>query len=105
MDFNYYLFKSGGVNIILLKFDFKFFKYIYNWRVLLREQMVKWNDLIKLVVEYNEGVCIICFDEMIKFVVFMKCYYCFCEECIFEYFMMKLVCFVCNIVYGKLYGN
>lgn len=37
MDFNYYLFKSGGVNIILLKFDFKFFKYIYKWRVLLRE--------------------------------------------------------------------
>lgn len=50
MDFNYYLFKKGGVNIILLKFDFKFFKYIYNWRVLLREQMVKLNDLIKLVV-------------------------------------------------------
>lgn len=105
MDSNHHLSKSGGANTTLSKFDSKPFKYIYNWRVLPREQTVKLNDLIKPVAEHNDGVCIICLDEMTKPVAFTKCHHCFCEECIFEYFTIKPACPVCNSVYGKLYGN
>lgn len=97
--------ESGGANTKLPKFDSKPFKYIYNWRVLPREKTLNLKDFIKAVAEQNEGICIICLDEMTKPVAFTKCHHCFCEECIVEYFTMKPACPVCNTVYGKLYGN
>lgn len=105
MDSKHSLFKSGDANTKLTKFDSRPFKYIYNWRVLPREQTVKLKDIIKPVAEHNKGVCIICLDEMTKPVAFTKCHHCFCEECIFEYFTMKPACPVCNTVYGELYGS
>lgn len=105
MDSNHPLLKSGGANTKLPKFNSKPFKYIYNWRVLPREQTLNLKDFIKPVAEQNEGICIICLDEMTKPVAFTKCHHCFCEECIVEYFTMKPACPVCNTVYGKLYGN
>lgn len=34
-----------------------------------------------------------------------KCKYVFCEKCIEGYFVKeKLVCLICNMVYGEVYG-
>lgn len=102
MDPNHPLSKSGGANTKVSKFDSKPFKYIYNWRVLPREQTVKLNDIIKPVAGHNEGVCIICLDEMTKPVAFTKCHHCFCEECIFEYFTMKPACPLQYCIWGTV---
>lgn len=74
-----------------------------------------FEDEIFDVYEFDEGVCvvlnnylicIICMDdELIEFVWMKLCKYEFCCECIMEFLLQKFVCFVCNMVYGEMYGD
>lgn len=84
----------------------EFFKYICKIINRILMDFGNLGSLVNMVKGmFEEENCCICMDMLIKLKKFFKCGYIFCEECIEQSFMYKLVCFNCGMIYGKVIGD
>lgn len=81
-------------------------KPLYEWYMEPKtESQTDVKEFIKKPTEKPENNCVICLEPIENPMELKQCHHVFCEDCISDFLSRQPRCPICNVVYGKLYGD